>query len=193
MIFKIFGAVGMMVLFTTGFFGQDKLLCRRKTHDVSCALDSRIPFRPRWVWAYLLYYPVCFAPLLFPGLLTDDGLYLRTAAGFCVQFLAAWTIFYLYPTRIPRAPVEGDSPSEKAVRGLYAVDEGWNLFPSLHVANSIYVACLAARFLPEAWSLVFFAAAILISASTVLIKQHYLVDVPAGAALGLSAYALAFS
>ncbi|MEK7383232.1 MAG: phosphatase PAP2 family protein [Elusimicrobiota bacterium] len=192
MIAKIAAALGMMVLFTTGFFGLDNLLCARTFHDVSCSLDHRIPLRPRWVWAYLLYYPLCFAPLLFPGLLADDGLYLRAAAGFCVQFFAAWAVFYFYPTRMARVPVSGDSPSARAVRGLFAVDLGYNIFPSLHVANAFYVACLAARFLPLTWSLSFFAAAVLISVSTVLIKQHYLVDIPAGIILGLAAYALVF-
>jgi membrane-associated phospholipid phosphatase len=189
---KIAVALGMTVLFTTGFFGLDNLFCGKGAHDVSCALDRRVPFRPRWIWAYLLYYPICFAPLLFPGLLVDDGLYLRAAAGYCVQFIAAWVVFYFYPTRMARVPVSGDSPSARAVRGLFAVDSGCNIFPSLHVANSFYVAFLAAHFLPAAWSLVFFAAAVLISASTVLIKQHYLADIPAGALLGLAAYVLAF-
>ena len=168
MIMKIAAALGMTVLFTTGFFGLDNLLCGRSFHDVSCALDRRIPLRPRWIWAYLLYYPLCFAPLLFPGLLADDGLYFRVAAGFCVQFLAAWAVFYFYPTRMARIPVGGDSPSERAVRGLYAVDPGYNIFPSLHVANVFFVACLAARFLSWGWSLIFFTAAVLVSASTVL-------------------------
>lgn len=190
MIMKIAASLGMLVLFTTGFFGLDNLICGRRFHDVSCALDRRVPLRPRWIWAYLLYYPLCFAPLFFPGLLADDGLYLRAAAGFCVQFIAAWAIFYFYPTRMSRVPIEGDSPSARAVRGLYAVDSGCNIFPSLHVANTVYVACLASRLLPETWSLLFFAAAALVSASTVLIKQHYVADIPAGALLGWGAHAL---
>lgn len=192
MITKLAASIGMMLLFTTGFFGLDNLLCGGKFHDVSHALDRRVPFKPRWIWAYLLYYPLCCAPLLFPGLLTDDGHYLRTAAGFCLQFFAAWVVFYFYPTRMARVPVVGDSPSARAVRGLYGVDRGFNIFPSLHVANAVYVACLAGHFLPAEWSLVVFAAALVVSASTVLIKQHYLADIPAGAALGAASYALVF-
>jgi hypothetical protein len=192
MIAKVGVSLGMLVLFTTGFFGLDNLLCGRRFNDVSCALDRRVPLRTEWIWVYLSYYPLCFSPLLFPGLLADDGLYLSAAAGFCVQFLAAWVIFYLYPTRITRVQVEGDSPSAQAVRGLYAVDSGFNIFPSLHVANTVYVACLATHFLSAPWILFFFAAAALVSASTVLIKQHYLADIPAGALLGVGAYALAF-
>lgn len=192
MTWKIAAALGMTVLFTTGFFGLDNLLCGKNYRDVSCRLDRRVPLRPRWIWAYLLYYPLCFAPMLFPGLLADDGLYFRTLAGFCVQFFAAWVVFYFYPTRMARVPVAGDSPSARAVRGLYAVDQGCNILPSLHVANSVYVACLAARFLSAPWAALFFAAALLVSASTVLIKQHYVADLPTGALLGAAAYALVF-
>lgn len=189
---KIAAAIAMMVLFTTGFFGLDNLLCKGRFNDVSHDLDRRVPLRPRWIWAYLLYYPLCCAPLLFPGLMDVDGNYLRAAAGFCIQFFTAWGVFYFYPTRITRIAVEGDSPSERALRGLYAVDRGLNIFPSLHVANAVYVACLASRFLSVEWSLLFLAAAILVSASTVLIKQHYLADIPAGAALGALSYAVVF-
>jgi membrane-associated phospholipid phosphatase len=190
---KLLGAFVMTVFYTTGFFGLDNLLAGGKFHDVSSRLDARIPLKPRWIWIYLLYYPMCFAPLLFPGLIADDSLYLRTAAAFAIQFLAAWAVFYFYPTRIPRPAVEGESWSARAVRGLFRADRGFNIFPSLHVANTVFIAVLSLDFLPAAASAGLFAAAGLIAASTVLIKQHYFADVPAGALLGLAAYWAAFS
>lgn len=191
MIAKIAASVFMMILFTTGFFGLDNLLSGRKRHDVSCSLDGKIPLSPRWIWAYLLYYPICFAPMLFPGVLTDDETFLRVSAGFFAQFFIAWAFFYFYPTSMARVPVPGNSWSSRAVRGLYAVDPGYNIFPSLHVANSFYVASLSSRLLPE-WTAALYILAILISASTVLVKQHYLADVPSGMFLGLACAEAAF-
>lgn len=192
MIIKGAAAVFMLILFTTGFFGLDNLLRGHKTRDVSCALDGKVPLSPRWIWAYLLYYPVCFAPLFFPGVLTQDEAFLRVAAGFCAQFFVAWALFYFFPTSIVRAPVPGDSWSSRALRGLYAVDSGHNIFPSLHVANSFYVAALSARLLPLEWAAGFYFLAVLISASTVLVKQHYLADIPSGMLLGWACAQAAF-
>lgn len=193
MILKVIAAVLMMILFTTGFFGLDNLLIGRRFRDVSCAFDELIPLSPRWIWAYLLYYPVCFAPLLFPGVLTQDEAFSRVAAGFFAQFFVAWGCFYFFPTRMARLEVPGNSWSSRAVRGLYAVDPGYNIFPSLHVANSFYVASLSARFMPVEWAVSFYALALVISASTVLVKQHYLADVPSGALLGLASAEAAFA
>lgn len=186
MIFKAVASILMMILFTTGFFGLDNLLRGRRFRDVSCAFDGKITLSPRWIWAYLLYYPVCFAPLFFPGVLTHNELFLRVAAGFFAQFLVAWALFYFFPTRMARVPVPGDSWSSRAVRGLYAVDPGYNIFPSLHVANSFYVAALSAHLMPDEWAGGFYVVALLISASTVLVKQHYLADIPSGMLLGLA-------
>jgi len=186
--FKLMLAALVLTLLTTGFFGLDNLLRGKKTRDVSTRFDAKIPLRPRWIWAYLLYYPMCAAPLFFPGVLTDDRLFLRVLAGLLVQFFVAWPVFYFFPTRMAQPAIPGDSPSARALRGLYKVDAGYNVFPSLHVANSVYVACVSVQLVPAPWSAAFVAAAILISASTVLVKQHYFLDVPAGLALGIGAY-----
>ena len=182
----------VVILLTTGFFGLDSLLSGTKTRDVSTRLDDRIPFRPAWIWAYLLYYPLCAAPLLFAGVLTDDRLFLTILAGLLAQFFVAWPIFYFYPTKMERPEVRGTSPSARAVRGLFKVDAGYNIFPSLHVANSVYVACVSIGLIPLPVTFLLFAVAGLISVSTMLIKQHYFLDVPAGFMLGAASYLLFF-
>lgn len=192
MIWKIVIAVVILVLLTTGFFGLDYVLAGKKFHDVSLPMDKRIPLKPAWIWIYLLYYPFCFLPLLFPGVLQDNRIFYQVISGLLFQFAMAWAIFYFLPTRIPHPDVHGDFPSARALKGLYAVDIGYNIFPSLHVANVIYVSCVATRFLPAGWSASLFLISALISASTLYIKQHYFLDVPAGLALGVLSYWLAF-
>jgi membrane-associated phospholipid phosphatase len=124
--------------------------------------------------------------------LSDDAIFLRILAGLLLQFFIAWPLFWFYPTRMIHPEVPGNSPSAIALRCLYRVDAGYNVFPSLHIANSVYVACVATHFVALPLYLLCFAVALLITASTVLIKQHYLIDAPAGALLGLMAYLLVF-
>ena len=75
-----------------------------------------------------------------------------------------------------------------ALRKLYEVDHGFCIFPSLHVANVFFVSLVSTHFLSKKWSVFLFFIATLIAASTVLIKQHLLVDIPSGALLGFLAY-----
>jgi membrane-associated phospholipid phosphatase len=190
--FKLVISFVVLLLLTTGFFGLDALLSGKKVHDVACRFDERIPLRPRWIWAYLLYYPLCAAPLLFPGVLENDATFLRVLAGLLLQFFVAWPIFWFLPTRMIHPDLPDRTLSAFALRLLYRVDAGYNVFPSLHIANSVYVACVAIRFVPLPVSILLWIVTLLIAASTVLIKQHYLIDAPAGALLGLAAYLLLF-
>jgi len=75
MLWKLVSSIIMGVLLTTGFFGLDNMLAREeKFHDVSLPIDKKISLQPAWIWVYLLYYPFCFLPLLFPGVLLGGGL-----------------------------------------------------------------------------------------------------------------------
>jgi hypothetical protein len=186
-------AVALGILLTTGFFGLDYYLAGKEFHDISVALDHRIPFLPVWVWVYTLYYPLCFLPLIFPGVLSNESLFRRTAAGFLIQFLVAWPIFYFYPTALPRPELETGSLSALVLGWIYAADPGYNIFPSLHVANVFFVSCLAGRFISRAWQGLLFFLSALITVSTVCIKQHLLLDLPAGFVLGVLAYWASFA
>jgi membrane-associated phospholipid phosphatase len=187
---KLAVAVVLIVLLTTGFFGLDYiLLAQHRYYDISVALDSWIPLSPVWIWAYLLYYPFCLIPLLLPPVLKDTRLFARVCAGFLIQFFVAWPIFYFFPTRIVHPALSGTTPSILAVQGLYQVDAGYCIFPCLHVANSLYVALVLRRFLPARWGAPIYLIVVLITASTLLIKQHLFLDVLAGILLGLAAHA----
>jgi membrane-associated phospholipid phosphatase len=66
------------------------------------------------------------------------------------------------------------------------MDTRYNAFPSLHVANPWMVALLCFRergFSPRSLLLAF--VAVLISIATLLVKQHYLLDVLAGMLLAV--------
>ena len=63
-------------------------------------------------------------------------------------------------------------------------------FPSMHVALSVLPACLTSRsFHSRAVQAAVLLAALMISLSTLTLKEHYLVDTVSGAVLALAAYA----
>lgn len=152
------------------------------------AVDRRIPFWPVWVWPYLSYFPLCFVPLFFCG---ELGRFRRIASAYALTYAPSIVFFYAVPTRMLRPELGGEGLTMAALEWLYRVDPGYNIFPSLHTANAVLVAWIVARYAPR-WAWLAWIEACAIMASTVLVKQHYIVDVPAGFALGTLAYFVAF-
>ncbi|HVA66864.1 MAG TPA: phosphatase PAP2 family protein [Elusimicrobiota bacterium] len=179
-------------LLVAGFLRMENFCASLQSfHPAALPWDGLIPLEPAWVWIYLLYYPFCVSAAFFPGVFRRARVFWAILLGFLFQFAAAGLIFYFFPTRIVHPSVPGVGLSAQALRELYAVDSGHCIFPSLHVANTVFVSLVATRMLAKRWSALFFIVAGIIAASTVLVKQHFLVDIPSGALLGILAYWLA--
>lgn len=148
------------------------------------ALDAFVPFRPIFVYPYLAYYLWLLIPI--PILRTRAQFYGAVYAFGLTQMVAL--VFYVaLPSQMDRPLVTGDDLSAQLVRLVYEVDRGYNIVPSLHVAHSVLVALLFYSLDPRRFPLVAMGSA-LICASTVLVKQHYLLDIPAGVAVALCCY-----
>jgi membrane-associated phospholipid phosphatase len=102
-------------------------------------------------------------------------------------------VYILYPIAFPR-PVLGTSLSDMVLALEYKVDfyPGANKLPSLHVAFAwiVYLACRRQR-LSRAGDAAVFATAALITAATLFVKQHIVLDAAAGVAWGFGAWAVA--
>lgn len=148
-------------------------------HVVSCRLDAAIPFCEWFVIPYVLWFGFVAAPVLLL-LLTDIPAFRRLMHHIIITYSMITVIYVLYPTCQNLRPVvfPRDNFLTRMVQFLYQVDTPTNVCPSLHVVGSM----VAARGLIEVkqlrrWGGGIYALALLISISTVLIKQHSLVDV----------------
>jgi membrane-associated phospholipid phosphatase len=100
--------------------------------------------------------------------------------------IIAGLVFLAFPAHLgfPRALPE-DEFYAQLFRGLFSVDQPFNLVPSLHVVFSTAI-CLAllesAKRMLRAGLLIWLA---LLMASTILVHQHHLVDVATGFLLAL--------
>jgi membrane-associated phospholipid phosphatase len=147
--------------------------------DPSTSLDAWLPVWPQWVWIY----DFCFILPLFIVLMMKDGHAInRLVIGIFVAVLSASVIFLLVPVAHP-LPVLGDSLAERWLTYHYENDfpPGANKMPSLHVINAVlfWLAVRAGSRSVLARGTMLMLA-ILISASTVLIKQHLIIDVLTG-------------
>ncbi len=150
------------------------------------ALDAIVPFQPQWMIAYVsLWFYVGIAP----------GLQLRfvelLAYGFWAGglLLAGLGLFYVWPTQVP--PGTFDPMGFPGFELMKGIDAAGNACPSMHVAialfTAIWIEFLFRQIGVPRWlrvaNAVWFAA---IAYSTLALKQHVVIDVVAGALLGIA-------
>jgi membrane-associated phospholipid phosphatase len=149
------------------------------------ALDLSIPFQAPALLAYVsVWIYIGFGPGLQRTLreFTVYGLWL---CGLCVSGLG---IFYFWPTQVPRLVLA--TTNFPGFVMLHRIDESSNACPSMHVAVAVFTVVrvdevLRSLRVPTQMRLInagWFAAIVY---STLAIKQHLLIDVAAGACLGL--------
>lgn len=154
-------------------------------------LDRLIPFWPGSVWLYLsidLLMPIG------PFLMNRRDELLRYASGIILIAVIASGIFLFWPTAISRPAIPNPSA---AYRLLISLDQPLHAIPSLHAAFAIYSALCAIFVIRnfdrgKLWPIALWLWATLILLATLTTKQHMLVDILAGSALGLCAYLCVF-
>ena len=148
-------------------------------------LDEGVPYWPSWAWIYsFLYYP---AIVYLNWTVSSPRHFNHLAMSFFILLAGQMLFFVFFPVETPahwRTLNQGKSLSERFLLFVRRFDAPSNCFPSMHVSVAMLTA-LHAR--PMLGSLVFLFPA-LIAFSCIFTKQHYLLDLPAGAALGLGAY-----
>jgi len=149
------------------------------TLDLTLPIDRRIPLLPGFVWIYAF----CYLYPLVPLFVTRD--WHRFNRGLLAMLIANTTAFIVYlvfPVAIPRAEL-GSSFSERMLAFIYWLDfePAVTELPSLHVffAWLTYLMSRCQRL--NRWGdAVLFLIATGITVSTVLVKQHFVLDVVAG-------------
>lgn len=148
------------------------------------AADALIPLVPEFIWVYALFYPAFFVVAL--STTADRRVMYQGVIGYVVTALIALTCFALMPSRMEQPTLSGClTTSCAALRWMYAFDGGHHIFPSLHVAYPVCTLCLLKRTMPRFIWMPFLLVVLGIAASTLLLKRHALVDVPAGALTGI--------
>jgi len=150
------------------------------------AFDRLIAFWP----AVLPIYLSLWGYIALPVLLAKDKRELWSFSFGCAAMTAlALVVFWFMPTAIPNFTI--DATPGTSLHFLKTVDSAGNAFPSLHVSFSVFTCIVLARQLRDAgapaWLRLFNVAwAVAIVYSTMAVRQHVLIDVLGGLALGLA-------
>lgn len=157
-------------------------------------LDSWIEFDCRWVWVYSgLYYPMI---VLVAMAQPDWQSYAYTVGGFLFLLACQMYFFLFHPVEIPEHFRDNTDVEWSRVwrpRSMDFLDMVWsfdkmrNSMPSMHVSVATMVdLCISQRW-PD-FAYVGWIFPVLIGTSAIKTKQHYVVDVVPGAAMGAAAF-----
>lgn len=117
-------------------------------------------------------------------LVKKEGVH-RYAMGVAVMSAASFLIFYIFPVAAPRVV---NLPADGSMAWIVMYDGPLNAFPSLHAGFLIYTGLLAWRMFGHVMPRVVAVGGLiwggLILYSTIATRQHYALDLVAGAALG---------
>ncbi len=144
-------------------------------------LDQALPVVPIFAIPYVSLIPYIGVSLL-AFLFVRVRVYRSAAITMIIVWFVSYAFYFFLQSYIDRPHITGTDPFSGMIRSIYASDQPYNDFPSLHTSLSTIIAIHWWRLdrrigIPAAiWTT-------LIVASTVLVKQHYLADVVGGLVL----------
>jgi membrane-associated phospholipid phosphatase len=165
---------GVSLLYTPLNHGPNRIFLRTP-------LDQAIPVVPVFVIPYISLTPY-IAVTMALLLLTRVRLFRSAAVAMIAAWLVSYAFYFFLQSYVARPQLTGSDPFTSLIRTVYAGDQPYNDFPSLHTSLSTIVAIYWWR-VDRRIGIVAGAWTLLIVASTVLVYQHYLADLAGGLTL----------
>lgn len=187
----VFSLIFTLIFELMTYYIAKKLILGRTMHRVDIALDHQIPQRYEWILVYFgafLFWGISFILVSRRG----KERWHRFFTANIFALIVCGVLFVAYPTYIERPELTGSGFFYQAMRFLYWVDTPVNIFPSVHCMASwlCFLGLRSDRTLPRAFRAFELVFALMICASTLLVKQHCIADVIAGVALAQGFYLL---
>jgi membrane-associated phospholipid phosphatase len=119
-------------------------------------------------------------------LLTRTRVFQSASLALIIAWFVSYGFYFFLQSEVVRPVLTGTDVLTRMIRDVYASDNPYNDFPSLHTSLSTIIALHWFR-VDRRLGIVVAIWTALIVASTVLIKQHYLADVVSGLLLAFGA------
>ncbi len=169
-----------------------------KFHIITMPFDLSIPFCEYFVIPYLLWFAYVACAVLY-FFFKDRNDYYRL----CAFLFTGMTVFLIVSTIYPNghylrpSELTADNWCKKAVIWLYQADTATNLFPSIHVYNSlgVHIAVTHSKWFRnrKGAKAASFALCTSIILSTMFLKQHSVFDVMTAFGMALIMYYFIYS
>lgn len=151
-------------------------------------IDEATPLAPIWVWPYTMVYLTALLPIC---VVRDHATFRQMGLSYLVVMICSFNFFWLFPVRMTLRPesIPVVDLTTYTLMLIYHYDPPSNCFPSMHVSLAVLAALCCWR-VDRVWGSLVGLGALAIAASTMLVKQHYVLDVAGGAVLGAVVYRL---
>lgn len=178
------------------FWFAERRLIVDSYYPVYSSLDDLIPFCEWFVIPYVFWFVFLIGMHVYTGLY-DVPAFIKLMKFIIVTYSITLMIYYLFPTCQNLRPQEfaRDNFLTRFMEHYYAFDTHTNVCPSLHVIGSfaaMFAGWHCSRLQTKGWKIAFLVTAILISISTVFLKQHSVIDIFVAIPICLVAYYFCF-
>lgn len=173
--------MGYTFIYLPWFFHLERTVVR-DYHVMHVALDDKIPFVEYFIIPYLLWF-VYVGAAVFYFFFTNRQEYYQLCMFLFIGMTICLLICTFFPNGTDLRPVVNPEKNfcSRLVHMIHVVDTSTNVFPSIHVYNSIGVHCALRRstsLRKYPWvRLGSFVLMLSICLSTMFLKQHSAVDV----------------
>jgi len=178
----LFGWLGLNML---TYYGTRMVTDGLDKFDLSTPIDSIIPLRTEWIIVYVLAY-LQWAIGLIAAARERKELCYRILGGELIAKSLCLICYLVIPATINRPEIIGNAPWDSVTRFIYSIDAPDCLCPSIHCLESYicFRGAMLSEKLPRSFVWITGIFSLLVFASTVLVKQHFFVDIFAGIAVG---------
>ena len=168
-----------------------------KYHIVHCFLDDKIPFCEYFVIPYYFWFIFLIGMMVY-GFFWDEAALKNYMKFTAITYAVTLIVYAVYPTAQNLRPetFQNNNFFTQTVKFAYKVDTNTNVCPSIHVLGSmaVYFAARKSKFFGgKAWRIAFLAVTVLITLSTLFIKQHSVLDIAFAVLLGVLVYPFVYS
>ena len=157
--------------------------------QLSLPVDKLIPLYPPAVVPYLLADILFIGFPIWAALRVKPGEFEAYAVSILFATLVSYFSYLIFPTFVVRPEIGSTDVFSKVLVILYQTDRAYNAAPSGHTFYSVLSFLYLCRWKPN-YRPIWIVATLLILASALLTKQHYVLDIVSGLALAILAYAV---
>lgn len=168
-------------IYAIAFYTLELGLPGRIYFPVESVLDAYIPFC-EWFFIPYLFWFVYLAGMVIYGCLYDSFAFRRYMYFIMVSYTVTILIYVLFPTcqNLRPAAFDRDNVLTRMIAAFYEYDTNTNVCPSIHVLGSfgvLYGAWYTKHFSSKLWRGTLSLVTVIVSASTVFMKQHSVIDI----------------
>lgn len=162
------------------YIGANLLVGDAPHTNIASWIDLQIPFCPFFITFYTLAYVQWVLGYIVISRHSKEYCFKVVTADIIAKTVC-FLFFVFFPTTLVRPEITGKGVFEVITNIFYSTDPATNLFPSIHCLESwVVFRCALKMKLPTAYKVIMGIFSVGVFASVVLVKQHVLIDIPAG-------------